>query len=104
MPTYKSGYELVNVWGRFSFNGKLPLKRIECTFKNPQYIEVCESILWPWVKNVYSSLENFILQEENCGPHRAIAVRKYMEQLNVPRMVWPPQSPDVAPIENAWGL
>ncbi len=29
IPTYKSGYELVNVWGGFLYHGKLPLQRIE---------------------------------------------------------------------------
>ena len=103
VPTHKSGYELVNVWGRFSYYGKVPLVRIEGSFTNTRYMLICDQVLWPWVVRVYGSLNNVVLQEDNCGPHRAIAVRNYMTALGVSRMVWPPQSPDLNPIENAWG-
>ena len=55
VPTYKSGYELVNVWGGFCCYGKLPLKRIVGSFKNHQYKETCETILWQWTTEVYGS-------------------------------------------------
>ena len=39
VPTYKSGYELVNVWGAFCYYGKPPLVRIDGTFSNEECIE-----------------------------------------------------------------
>ena len=101
--TYKSGYELVSCWGGFSYYGKLPLRRIEGLFKQDQYKEICETTLLPWAETMYGSCANYVLQEDNCGPYRAITIRKFFEELGVQRMTWPPQSPDCNPIENAWG-
>ena len=47
IPTYKSGYELMNLWGGFSYHEKLPLQRIEGSFTNRKYLEICESTLLP---------------------------------------------------------
>ena len=46
LPAFKSGYELVNVWGAFSFAARAHLKRIEGTFKNPQYKKICLNALF----------------------------------------------------------
>ena len=35
-------------------------------------------------------------------PCKAIAM--YLSSKAVDRIIWPPQIPDIAPIENAWGL
>ena len=103
VPTFKSGYELVNVWGAFSYHGRAPLRQIAGRFTDEQYKEICETVLWPCVRLVYGDIKAIILQEDNRGPHRAIAIRNYMAELRVTRMNWPAQSPDLNPIENAWG-
>ncbi len=102
ISTYKSGYELVNVWGVFSHHGKLPLQRSEGSFTKQKYLEICEYTLLPWAALVYGNVRNLVLQEDNCGPHRAVALRNYMNEGRVTRMDWPAQSPVLNTIENAW--
>ena len=69
IPTFKSGYELVNVWGAFSYRGTAPLSQTFGRFDNKKYKEVCKTVLWPWVRLVYGDIKEIVLQEDNCGPH-----------------------------------
>ena len=48
--------------------------------------------------------ENFILMDDNARAHRARITNQYLEQATIVRMEWPARSPDLNPIEHAWGM
>ena len=48
--------------------------------------------------------EDWVLQEDNDPKHTSKIAKAWRADKNIVRLHWPPQSPDLNPIENVWGL
>jgi hypothetical protein len=46
--------------------------------------------------------DNFVFQQDNAPVHTCRIVKEHFTSANIPLLFWPPQSPDLSPIENAW--
>jgi hypothetical protein len=99
-PTVKFGGCSVMVWACFSYGGVGKLVFVDETMDAPLYVTILASALSPSLEQM--SLSDFIFQQDNDPKHTAKLTNTFFEQRNIKKLPWPPQSPDMNPIENLW--
>jgi DDE superfamily endonuclease len=109
IPKFK-GYSSWMVWSIISMYAKGPLVFIEKDWNQGKlnlevYITHILLIVMAY-KEAYEKYRSrkFIFMEDNSTVHNSVATRKAEEALEIVKMWWPANSPDLNPIENVWRL
>src|SRR6266487_50662 len=104
VTTYKKGKDLrVMVWAAFwGFGNRTPLYIIDRDFESKKngfsansYIEVLDA-------HVQYMNNDLVFMQDNASIHTAQKVKDWFGEQHVRTTDWPPYSPDLNPIENAW--
>ncbi len=85
------------VWAAISFDGADYLYFIE----RKENIDANEELLntaLPKIKKLWQG--KYIFQQDKTSPHAALVRRGYFDNKPFEVLEWPPQSPDLSPIEN----
>jgi hypothetical protein len=103
--SFKSGRVSVSVWSCFCGTeiGPLVILPEGQRMNAKRYLETVKKHFVPFYKRMVKKYgKDVVMQEDNAPWHTINAVRAYLIKQRVQRLQWPPQSPDLSPIENLW--
>jgi transposase len=95
------------IWGCFLGNRLGPIVFVDGSIKKEQYVAILEQNLLQFIDALTSDgLRDIVFQQDNARPHTANLTREWLMEAarehGFTVMDWPPNSPDMNPIENLW--
>ena len=91
----------VMVGGCITAAGVGSLTRVEGNITSEKYITVLENNLLQVIHEKFDD-NSYIFMKDKARPHTARGTQTYLQQKNMPKILWPPQSPDLNPKKNLW--
>jgi transposase len=89
----------VMFWGCMTRHAWGPLVVCEGTINGEKYLQLLKDVVIP---EINAAEYQIVFQQDNAPAHKNRIVTDYLAQQDFETLQWPPQSPDLSPIEWIW--
>ena len=92
------------IWSRVSWDGPGPLIFVEGTMDGPKYLRLLRRhVLDHCIDKMGENGEPHVFMDDGASCHSCNLVADFCDEKGILRPYWPPNSPDMNPIEWVWG-